>query len=125
MIPKRTRVKEVHAPKNETVSISVTKTNNLTKERTELKNEVKRIPRMTGADEQNPGYVTAGLSITKNLGDFESLRILCSISVPSIANKDEILKTYHEISAWAEGLIKEEMTEQGFPEESSDDSKAS
>lgn len=53
--------------------------------------------------EVEPAKVTAGVSFTVNLGDYESAKPHCSVSIPCYPNDEDIRETYQH----ANDLVKE------------------
>lgn len=58
-------------------------------------------------DGVEPAYVTAGLAATKNLGNYESVKVTCSITMP--CNPKDILKCHKGIAKHCEDLILQEL----------------
>lgn len=57
----------------------------------------------------NPAYVNIGTAYTHNLGNYESVKISCSISMPCIPKAGEIKKTKEKIVAMVDSIMAEEL----------------
>jgi hypothetical protein len=57
----------------------------------------------------NPAYVRVGGGITKNLGDFNSLRVDISVSLPCPPNEEAINTAYTSASSIVDTLISQEL----------------
>jgi len=54
-----------------------------------------------------PAYVTFSMGLTKNMGDFNSLKFHVGITIPCAPNADEIDLTYSEAKGWIEGKVND------------------
>lgn len=57
--------------------------------------------------ESEPAYVRASAGVTKNLGDYESLRIDVSVSVPCY--REDVEETYEAVADQVYGLLEAEI----------------
>ena len=57
----------------------------------------------------NPAYVNIGTAYTHNLGNYESVKISCSISMPCVPKPGEIKKTKEKIAAMVDAIMAEEL----------------
>lgn len=62
-----------------------------------------------------PAYVTVSMGLTKNMGDYNSLKFNVGITIPCAPTPEEIDQTYAEAKGWVEdkvNLINAEVEEQ-------------
>lgn len=60
-------------------------------------------------DLQHVAIVNVNAGLTKNLGNYESIRVGVSITKPCAPDDVSIEATYQECSAWAEEKLVEEL----------------
>jgi len=65
----------------------------------------------------NEPHVTVGLSmaVTRNLGNFESVKMMVSLSMPCANNEEAINATFDEVKGWVDTrveLLNQEVNEQ-------------
>lgn len=65
--------------------------------------------KFAASDEPNPAYVQTKVGFTKNLGDYESLRVDVSISVPVKATEKAIRRGFDKVSEMTEELLALEI----------------
>lgn len=58
-------------------------------------------------------HVTVGLSATRNLGDFNSLKVTVQLTRPCADTPEAIEQTYQEASYWVEQKLNAELAEEG------------
>ncbi len=58
----------------------------------------------------DPAYVEVQGSITRNMGDFNSVRIQVSLSMPALPEMSEVERVYAMASAWVEERLESEMS---------------
>ncbi len=76
-------------------------------------------------DLKNPGYVMVKGSITKNMGDFNSVGVSVSISMPCRAVLEEIEKTYKTCTETVDRLLENELRKATGEVEGATDTPAS
>lgn len=64
--------------------------------------------------ETTPAYVRASAGVTKNLGDYESLRLDVSITIPCYV--EHVEETYQEAATWVSERLDQEINNY-MPEE--------
>ena len=97
-IPKKTR-QRVRVRQNEgTIVKSVAK-----KQSGEVTDLVDNVDRFVGTDVNDPAYVTVGGKLTKNLGNYESVQITVSVTLPCEPNESAV----RVIRAKASSLVEE------------------
>ena len=70
---------------------------------------------------RNPAYVMIKGGLTKNIGNFESVRVDVSVSMPCAPNDQAILETYGKVSLMVDDLItREQAIALGLPEGATD-----
>ncbi len=89
--------------------VSVEKTSGRERHRETTKNEIKKIPMDSLQDIQNPAYVRLEHSATKNMQNFESLRVVVAIEMPCQPTPEKIQETYDFMSKRVETLMLDEM----------------
>jgi len=57
----------------------------------------------------NPAHVTVGGSFTKNLGNYESVKITVQLTRPCFDEEEEIERVYAEATEWVGGKIDEQV----------------
>ena len=57
----------------------------------------------------NPAYVTVNGSVTKNTGNFESVRVQVGISLPCLADEKTVTKTFNRLSEMVEQFVGIEL----------------
>jgi hypothetical protein len=57
----------------------------------------------------NPAFVEIGTAYTHNLGNYEFVKISCSISMPCEPKPKEIKKTKDKIAKMVDAIMKEEL----------------
>jgi hypothetical protein len=55
----------------------------------------------------NPAYVSLSMGLTRNLGDFESLKMLVGITVKCNNTPEEVEETYSKIKEWVDTKVTE------------------
>lgn len=73
------------------------------------KSDVKKIPIDDLQDVPNPARVRVLGSVTKNLGNYESVRVGVEIEMPCLPNTEAIDATYKNLSQHVDEKIQEEM----------------
>lgn len=58
----------------------------------------------------NPAYVSVNQGMTKNLGDYNSVKIAVHVSLPSLPYDDDIKRTYQRASNLVNEFLDEEYT---------------
>lgn len=61
----------------------------------------------------NPAHLTVGLSATKNLGNYESVRVNVSVTRPHEDTEEERDRIYDESISWCNEKIQSELAEEG------------
>jgi len=64
----------------------------------------KSTEQFSGADHPTPAYVGIEISFTKNLDNFESLRVAVRIDVPCKPNEADLKKDFDKVNGLAEEL---------------------
>lgn len=67
------------------------------------------IQRFHGMDVTDPAYISVGGKITKNLGNYESVQIHISVTLPCDPNEKGVRDTKKKASALVEEFINEEL----------------
>lgn len=70
--------------------------------------ETRRVP-VNIEDCQNPAYVQVGGGITKNMGDFNSIRVDVKVTMPCLPTDDKVREVYKELSDTVDELLTEEL----------------
>ena len=78
-------------------------------EEREIKNEVKKIPAGHITEVKNPAYLRMEHSATKNMQNYESVRVAVALEMPCLPEEKEIKKTADFISKRIETLMMDEM----------------
>jgi len=60
-------------------------------------------------DVEHPAYVEVTDGITRNLGDFNSLRVGVMVRMPCPPTKQAIHNTYHDVSDMVQNFLDEEL----------------
>ena len=63
------------------------------KNRSEVVKQSETVERFVGVDEPAPAYVSIGGKVTKNLGNYESLQISVSVTLPCAPTEEAVLAT--------------------------------
>lgn len=71
--------------------------------------ELDEVDRFIGEDCINPAYVTIGGRVTKNLGNYESVQISVSVTLPCIPSETEVIKMREKASTLAEQFMEQEL----------------
>ena len=56
---------------------------------------------------ENPAYITIQMGLTRNLGDYESLKMLVGIVVKCANNPEDIETTYSAAKEWVDTKVSE------------------
>ena len=100
--------KQIRRKREGTVSKKVTH-----KSGAEVVKETENTDKFYVGDEVNPAYVGVTVGYTKNLGNYESVKVNVSISVPVKPKESEIRKSFDNVSELCEELLKTEMENTG------------
>jgi hypothetical protein len=90
-----------------TESVDVSVKNNRTREVSESRSFNDTVPE--GKFISHPAHVTCALSITKNLDNYESAKISCSITRPCEDTDEECDRIWAECLEWVKGKIDPEL----------------
>ena len=103
-IPLRVRKRVAKKGNEGTVTKSVEKKN-----RGVVVSSSENVEKFKGAECLNPAYVTVNGSITKNLGDFNSIRVQVGISLPCEPAELEVRATFDKASAMVDEFVGLEL----------------
>lgn len=70
-------------------------------------NENVEIPVKVDVATGNVGYVGLSMGLTRNLGDFESLKMLVSLIMPCEATPSGVETAYQEVKEWVDQKVSE------------------
>lgn len=65
--------------------------------------------------ETDPGFVTVGGGVTRNLGDFNSAKVEVRVSLPCYPEASEVERCYQVASATVDDMIRRELELVGGP----------
>jgi NAD/NADP transhydrogenase alpha subunit len=99
-ITKRTRKRLVSKGNEGTITKTVKRGNNA---------PVEKVERFVAADTLDPAYVTIGARFTKNLGNYESIQISASVTLPCEPNEKSVKEMKAKASEMVEAFINEEL----------------
>lgn len=57
----------------------------------------------------NPAHVTVGVSATRNLGNYESVKVSVQVTRPHLDTDEQRERVFAEASAWVEAKVGEEL----------------
>lgn len=67
------------------------------------------VERFNASDCPNPAYVGTKIGFTKNLGNFESIRVDVSLSVPTEPDESSMRRAFDKVAEMGEDLIALEI----------------
>lgn len=75
----------------------------------ELKNKTSKIPVDILQDIQNPARVRVEASVTKNMGNYESIRVGVMVEMPCAPNEKDVTRMYKYLSQRVYDMTAEEV----------------